>query len=62
MVAWQRHDDRIGIAFDPRLGDNPTRWRFALMEAQPNHLVAIGTDTGGAEWSLRARRVVPLVD
>ena len=55
-------DDRIGIAFDPRLGDNPTRWRFALMEAQPNHLVAIGADTGGAEWSLRARRVVPLVD
>jgi hypothetical protein len=32
------------------------------MDARPNHLVAIGADTGGAEWSLRARRVVPLVD
>lgn len=54
--------DPIGIAFDPRLGDDAARWRFALIDAQPNHLVAIGADTGGAGWSLRARRVVPLVD
>ncbi len=54
--------DPIGIAFDPRLGDDAARWRFALMDARPNHLVAIGADTGGAAWSLRARQVVPLVD
>lgn len=52
--------DPIGIAFDPRLGDDAARWRFALMEAAPNHLVAVGGDTGGRDWVLRGRGVVPM--
>jgi 4'-phosphopantetheinyl transferase len=54
-------DGRIGISFDPRLGDTPGHWRFVLMDARPNHLVAIGADTGGVEWRLRGRSVVPLL-
>lgn len=52
--------DPPGIAFDPRLGDDATRWRFALMQAAPNHLVAVGAETGGRDWALRGRGVVPL--
>jgi 4'-phosphopantetheinyl transferase len=50
----------IGVAFDPRLGDEPSRWRFALLDASPRHLVAVGVDTGGAPLSLRAARCIPL--
>jgi 4'-phosphopantetheinyl transferase len=53
-------DGSIAVAFDPRLGDDAMRWRFALIDARPNHLVALGVDTGGADWSLRARQAVPL--
>jgi 4'-phosphopantetheinyl transferase len=50
----------IGIAFDPRLADDPARWRFALLSAGPRHLVAVGADTGGAPLSLRGACFVPL--
>jgi 4'-phosphopantetheinyl transferase len=50
----------IRVAFDPALCDDAGLWRFALMDAAPNHLVAVGAKTGGADWVLRARRVVPL--
>ena len=52
--------DPIGITFDPRLGDDATRWRFALMDALPNHPVAVGGDTGGRDWALRGQSVVPM--
>lgn len=52
--------DPIGIAFDPRLGDDPAQWRFALMDAAPNHLVAVGAKTGDRDWRLRGAGVVPL--
>jgi 4'-phosphopantetheinyl transferase len=50
----------IGITFDPRLGDEPARWRFALVDASPAHLLAVGVSTGGAPLSLRMTKVVPL--
>lgn len=52
--------DGISIAFDPRIGDDPAQWRFALMEAEPNHLVAVGGRTGNRDWVLRGAGVVPL--
>jgi 4'-phosphopantetheinyl transferase len=50
----------IGIAFDPRLGDDAQRWRFALLRAGSRHFVAVGVDTGGQALSLRATQFVPL--
>ena len=55
-----RVDDAISIRFDPRLADDAALWRFALLDAPPHHLVAVGVETGGAALSLRARQVVPL--
>lgn len=52
--------DEVGVAFEPRLGDDASRWRFALHQASPRHMLAVGVDTGGAPLSLRAARVVPL--
>jgi 4'-phosphopantetheinyl transferase len=52
----------ISVAFDKALGDDPARWRFALLRAPPRHLIAVGVDTGGAALSLRARPIVPLKD
>ena len=45
------------VAFDPRLADDPARWRFAVIDAPPRHLIAVGVDSGGAALSLRAARV-----
>jgi 4'-phosphopantetheinyl transferase len=50
----------IGIAFDPRLGDSPAGWRFALLAAGPRHLVAVGVACGATPLVLRASRCVPL--
>jgi 4'-phosphopantetheinyl transferase len=50
--------DPIDIGFDARLADDAARWRFALFEASPHHLVAVGADTGGAGLSLRGRRLM----
>jgi 4'-phosphopantetheinyl transferase len=52
----------IGIAFTPPLVDDPRVWRFALLDAPPRHLVAVGVCTDGAPLSLRATRVIPLRD
>jgi 4'-phosphopantetheinyl transferase len=51
----------IRIAFDPRLSDEPSRWRFALLSGSVQHLLAVGVDTGGVPLALRAIRYVPLV-
>ena len=58
---WFLLDGRadIGIGFDPRLADDPARWRFALLRAA-GYFVAVGADTGGAPLSLRGARLVPL--
>ena len=52
--------DGIRIRFDPRLSDEPSRWRFELLRASANHLIAVGVDTGGLPLSLRAVRYIPL--
>lgn len=50
----------IGIAFDPRMKDDATVWRFALLRAGPRHFVAVGAATAGARLSLRATHLIPL--
>lgn len=40
--------DDVGVTFDPRLGDDGTRWRFALLDALPRHLVAVAVEAGAA--------------
>ncbi len=50
----------VRIEFDPRLGDDPSRWRFALLRGGANHLIAVGADTGGAALQVRAVRYLPL--
>jgi 4'-phosphopantetheinyl transferase len=54
-------DADIAIAFEPRLDDDATRWRFALLRASPRHLVAVGVACGAAPLGLRACRSVPLL-
>jgi 4'-phosphopantetheinyl transferase len=50
-------DDAVTIAFNaPEAGD-PTRWRFALIDAPLGHTIAVGVDTGGAALSLRVRQL-----
>lgn len=53
-------DVAISIAFDSRLADDAARWRFALLDAPPRHMIAVSVETGGAALSLRAAHVVPL--
>jgi 4'-phosphopantetheinyl transferase len=52
-------DDAIGVGFAAELEQDATRLRFALLDAPPSHLIAVGVDTGGAPLSLRAARVEP---
>lgn len=54
-------EPEIGIRFDPRLGDDAKRWRFALRRHGARHFVALGVDTGGVPLSVRAAQFVPLV-
>jgi 4'-phosphopantetheinyl transferase len=52
--------EEITITFDERLRDDPSRWRFALVQPRSNHLVAVGADTGGAPLKLRAAELTSL--
>lgn len=53
-------DNAIRLSLDDRLGDDATRWRFALLDAPPHHMIAVGVDTAGAALSLRvAQRSLP---
>ena len=52
--------EEIGVAFEEGQQDDAARWRFALLDSPPRHLIAVGADTGGAALSLRAARIVPL--
>ena len=53
-------DHGIIITFDRRTAEDETRWRFALMDGSPVHVIAVGANTGGTALSLRAAHVVPL--
>ncbi|MBI4468582.1 MAG: 4'-phosphopantetheinyl transferase superfamily protein [Acidobacteria bacterium] len=50
----------ISVAFDPPTAEDETRWRFALIDASPCHIIAVGANTGGAALSLRATHIVPI--
>lgn len=50
----------IRIAFDQRLGENPCRWRFALLSASGSHIVAAAAATGGRPLALSASNYIPL--
>lgn len=52
----------IGITFAPQLDDEATAWRFALIDAPPRHLIAVGVKSDGVPLSLRAASIVPLRD
>jgi 4'-phosphopantetheinyl transferase len=53
-------DNQASILFDsPELG-NCADWRFAMVDAPPRHMIAVGVDTGGAGLSLRAARAAPI--
>jgi 4'-phosphopantetheinyl transferase len=53
-------EDEIGVVFDARLDDDARCWRFALLDAPPQHMIAVAAETGGAALSLRATQIVPL--
>lgn len=53
-------DGPIRVAFDRGCEDDATCWRFALLDASPLHVIAVGVDTGGVPLSLRATQFVPL--
>jgi 4'-phosphopantetheinyl transferase len=53
----------IGIAFDPRLGDDPRRWQFEQMRPTPDHMLALGVDRGpGTDLPIQVGWTVPLLD
>ena len=56
--------ERIGIAFDPRLEDDPEAWRFTLMSPTADHRMAtaIRVGRGAGEVRIEVRRTVPLVE
>ncbi len=50
----------IGVSFDPRLKDDPSHWRFALLRASAEHLLAVGAKVGpGAPMRLRMATCIP---
>jgi len=50
---------RADVSFEarPEEGD---RWQFALLDAPPAHLIAVGAQTDGVELSVRASQVAPV--
>ncbi len=55
-----RVEHEIGVEFDEGFADDTSLWRFALLDAPPQHVIAISAKTGGAALSLRRHDVVPL--
>jgi 4'-phosphopantetheinyl transferase len=53
-------EDEIRVELDPRLADDASSWRFALIDVPPHYLIAISVKTGASALSLRAQQVVPL--
>ena len=52
-------EEPIRVEFDQRLADDATLWRFALLDASPCYLIAVGVKTGGPALSLRANQIAP---
>ena len=60
QFSFHFEHEEVRVTFDEELGDDPARWRFALLSALSHYMLAVGVDTGGAALSLRARHIVPL--
>lgn len=58
--SFHFEEDTIRIILDPCLSDDAANWRFALLDATPNHLIAVAAKTGGAPLTLRIKQTVPL--
>ncbi|HTQ07987.1 MAG TPA: 4'-phosphopantetheinyl transferase superfamily protein [Polyangiaceae bacterium] len=51
--------DGVTLRFAPPAPEDAANWAFALLRAEPDHVVAIAADTRGAPLRLRATRVTP---
>lgn len=49
----------IGIAFDPRLQDDPRTWSFALHSPSPQHQLALALNAAGASIALELTSFLP---
>lgn len=58
---WYTVADPIRIGFDPRLGDEPTKWQFGQIEPNGVHLVSWAVERGPhADVRASGRWIVPL--
>ncbi len=58
--SFHFEEDALRLVLDPGLADDATNWRFALLHAPPNHIIAVAVETGGADLRLRIKHTVPL--
>lgn len=58
--SFHLRGNEIAIALDPSLADEANSWRFALVGAPSNHLVALAVKSGGAPLKVRIKETVPL--
>jgi 4'-phosphopantetheinyl transferase len=54
-------DEEISVVFDTGFADDASSWRFALVDAPPDHMIAVSVKSDGRALSLRATHVVPLL-
>lgn len=52
--------DGIATRFAPAIADQPARWHFTLLEASPNHRVAVCCERTSMPPTLRAQGCIPL--
>ncbi len=59
QFSYELDDGPISISFSASLADTPNRWRFALLRASDEHVLAVAVDA--PDGQLRAQRCVPFV-
>jgi len=59
QFAFSITGERIAVAFHAPSPDAESHWRFALIDAGPEHQVAVGVNTDGAGLSLRTEAFSP---
>lgn len=58
QFSFSFNDRSIKVSFDAPSGEDETRWRFALLEVEPSHIIALAAETGGATLSLRTMKII----
>jgi 4'-phosphopantetheinyl transferase len=53
--------EEIKVVFDTGFADDAVSWRFALVDAPTDHMIAVSVKSDGTALSLRATHVVPLL-